>query len=150
MRNLKIIMLWRLEPHLRPRALASISVIALCGLVSLAPAQSPLPDSFNPVGNSTVQALAVQADGKILVGGAFTTLGGQPRNRIARLSGPRDKQPSLLPRNVVAVNFPAMFCDRDPLHEGMIDPLIEMNRQWSGKNFKRGKANPDGHPTVLE
>src|SRR5204863_1515155 len=26
-----------------------------------------------------------QADGKILVGGAFTTIGGTPRNRIARL-----------------------------------------------------------------
>ena len=31
-------------------------------------------------------SLAVQADGKILVGGFFTTLGGQPRNRIGRLN----------------------------------------------------------------
>ncbi len=30
--------------------------------------------------------LAVQADGKILVGGEFTTLGGQPRNYIGRLN----------------------------------------------------------------
>jgi len=28
----------------------------------------------------------VQADGKILVGGDFTTLGGQTRNRIGRLN----------------------------------------------------------------
>jgi len=27
----------------------------------------------------------VQADGKILAGGLFTSIGGQPRNRIARL-----------------------------------------------------------------
>ena len=27
----------------------------------------------------------MQADGKILVGGDFTSIGGQPRNRIARL-----------------------------------------------------------------
>ena len=27
----------------------------------------------------------MQADGKILVGGAFTSIGGQPRNHIARL-----------------------------------------------------------------
>ena len=30
-------------------------------------------------------SIAVQADGKILVGGAFTSIGGQTRNRIARL-----------------------------------------------------------------
>ena len=30
-------------------------------------------------------AIAVQADGKILVGGFFTSIGGQPRNHIARL-----------------------------------------------------------------
>jgi uncharacterized delta-60 repeat protein len=36
--------------------------------------------------NATVRALAVQRDGKIVLGGAFTTLGGQPRNRLARLN----------------------------------------------------------------
>src|SRR5205807_439718 len=45
---------------------------------------------FNPVAtsSSTVNAIAVQADGKILVGGFFsgaTGMGGQTRNRIARL-----------------------------------------------------------------
>src|SRR2546423_4083039 len=50
----------------------------LC-LVSSGPAlgQSPIPDSFNPGANNSVKSLAVQADGKILVGGQFTTLGGQ-------------------------------------------------------------------------
>ncbi len=33
-----------------------------------------------------MDSLAVQADGKILVGGDFTTLGGQTRNRIGRLN----------------------------------------------------------------
>src|SRR5260221_495763 len=49
-------------------------------------AQSPLPDSFNPGANYFVYSLAVQADGKILVGGAFGTLGGQSRNYIGRLN----------------------------------------------------------------
>jgi uncharacterized delta-60 repeat protein len=40
---------------------------------------------FNPNGNSEVRSLAVQTDGKILVGGSFTTIGGQTRNHIARL-----------------------------------------------------------------
>jgi len=58
-------------------------------------ADGSLDASFNPsasgdsnsiVWEAEVYCLAVQADGKILVGGAFTNLGGQPRNRIARLN----------------------------------------------------------------
>ncbi len=50
-----------------------------------------LDASFDPGANSSVYALAMQADGKIVVGGDFTTLGGGgtgtiPRNRIARLN----------------------------------------------------------------
>ena len=47
-----------------------------------------LADSFNPDATSTVDTIALQADGKILVGGNFTdgnSIGGQTRNRIARL-----------------------------------------------------------------
>ncbi len=48
-------------------------------------------DSFDPNANSAVEAIAVQADGKILAGGIFDaffgspTIGGQTRNGIARL-----------------------------------------------------------------
>ncbi|MBE0543181.1 MAG: immunoglobulin domain-containing protein [Verrucomicrobia bacterium] len=45
-----------------------------------------LLDTFNPAANSIVNSMAIQADGKILLGGAFTTIGGQPRNRIARFN----------------------------------------------------------------
>jgi uncharacterized delta-60 repeat protein len=44
-----------------------------------------LDAAFNPNANGTVYAIAVQADGKILVGGIFTSIGGQTRNHIARL-----------------------------------------------------------------
>ena len=54
-------------------------------------ADGTLDTGFNPGAgvNSPycpVYSLAVQADGKILVGGAFTTLGGQSRNGIGRLN----------------------------------------------------------------
>jgi len=45
-----------------------------------------LDSAFNPGAGGWVQSLAVQADGKILVGGDFTTLGGQTRNCIGRLN----------------------------------------------------------------
>src|SRR5437867_4474729 len=44
-----------------------------------------LDTAFNPNANGVVISTAVQADGKILAGGAFTSIGGQPRNYIARL-----------------------------------------------------------------
>src|SRR5438552_3128033 len=47
-----------------------------------------LDTAFNPNANSSVLAIAVQADGKILVGGDFfgaNSIGGQARNYIARL-----------------------------------------------------------------
>jgi uncharacterized delta-60 repeat protein len=47
-----------------------------------------LADSFNPNAFSTVRAITVQPDGKVLVGGNFdgtNSIGGQARNFIARL-----------------------------------------------------------------
>ena len=53
-------------------------------------AATGLADSFNPNAgfsgdNPMVYSIAVQADGKILTGGYFTSIGGQTRNHIARL-----------------------------------------------------------------
>ena len=44
------------------------------------------PGASSDVVSSDVYSLAVQADGKVLVGGGFTTLGGQARNYIGRLT----------------------------------------------------------------
>ncbi len=44
-----------------------------------------LDTAFNPNANGIVRSIAVQVDGKVLVGGQFTTIGGQTRNYIARL-----------------------------------------------------------------
>ncbi len=49
-------------------------------------ATTGLADSFDPNANDYVDSIAVQADGRILAGGAFhDSIGGQTRNRIARL-----------------------------------------------------------------
>jgi uncharacterized delta-60 repeat protein len=48
-----------------------------------------LADSFHPNANAAVFSIAVQTDGKILAGGFFhgaNSIGGQPRNRLARLN----------------------------------------------------------------
>ncbi len=43
-------------------------------------------DGFNPELDRRVEAIAIQPDGKILVGGYFTEIEGEPRYRIARLN----------------------------------------------------------------
>ena len=47
---------------------------------------SDLDANFDPNANAPVQSLAIQADGKILIGGEFTTIAGETRNRLARLN----------------------------------------------------------------
>jgi hypothetical protein len=42
-------------------------------------------DSFDPNADGSLQAIAVQADGRIVTGGDFLNIGGQPRNFLARL-----------------------------------------------------------------
>ena len=50
-------------------------------------ADGDLDTTFNTaVDNGQINAIAVQADGKILIGGTFTTVGGVSRNGIARLN----------------------------------------------------------------
>ena len=77
-------------------ALYALLVALLVCLPSTSRAQ--LVDSFDPNANDAVIALAVQADGKILVGGVFTFIGGQTRNRIARLTATHRPRPTPHPR----------------------------------------------------
>ncbi len=59
--------------------------VVFFGFSGLAFAQS-VQDGFDPNADASVRAIAIQPDGKILVGGVFTQIGGQTRNRIARLN----------------------------------------------------------------
>jgi uncharacterized delta-60 repeat protein len=49
-------------------------------------ASTGLADSFDPNADDSVSAIVMQADGKIVAGGEFDTIGGQPRKSIVRLS----------------------------------------------------------------
>ena len=45
-----------------------------------------LDAGFNPNVNNQVRTIAIQPDGKILIGGSFTGVAGSLRNRAARLN----------------------------------------------------------------
>jgi uncharacterized delta-60 repeat protein len=63
-----------------------IAAVTLAGSTSLAVAQTPSADALNPVPSYWVSPLALQADGKILIGGGFTTVSNISRVRLARLN----------------------------------------------------------------
>jgi uncharacterized delta-60 repeat protein len=52
--------------------------------------------------NNNVYAMALQPDGKIVVGGAFTSVNGTPSPRIARVLGPTPPEPAPAPAPVPA------------------------------------------------
>jgi len=43
-------------------------------------------ESFNPNANGMISSIVVQANGKVLIGGDFTTIGGQEKKYLARLN----------------------------------------------------------------
>jgi uncharacterized delta-60 repeat protein len=66
--------------------LASVLLPVTLALVPFVCSAQNVMDLFDPVANGQVNAVAVQTDGKILVGGAFTTVNGQARLSVARLN----------------------------------------------------------------
>jgi uncharacterized delta-60 repeat protein len=67
----------------------SVVVVSSAGSVTSAVANLTIVgvvDSFNPGADALVQCMAVQTDGKILIGGSFGQIGAQARSHIARLN----------------------------------------------------------------
>ncbi|MES2737227.1 MAG: choice-of-anchor D domain-containing protein [Verrucomicrobiota bacterium] len=60
--------------------------IILTGLYQSPTAPGALDDDFNPNVNGDVYAVVIQPDGKMVIGGSFSTVGGTGRNNIARLN----------------------------------------------------------------
>lgn len=52
---------------------------------------------FNPGASDTVSALALQPDGRIIVGGSFTTIAGNARSRLARINADGTLDPQFSP-----------------------------------------------------
>jgi len=80
----------RVRLRLRTTLSSGLAVaLAMLAGAEAARAQTAV-DNFNPGANGPVSVIAVQADGKILIGGSFSMVGGgtgtTPRSNIARLN----------------------------------------------------------------
>ena len=102
-------------------------------------ADGSLDTSFDPsAAGSSVNALAVQSDGKILVGGDFTQLGGQARSRLGRLHPDGSLDTSFDPAPDNTVTAVALQADGKILVSGQFTLLGGQARS------RIGRLNPDG------
>ena len=83
----------------RRSVVASWTIAILCSPLVDTAARAQTADAFNPGANQVVATIAVQPDGKILVAGGFTGLGGgsgtTTRNHIGRLNADGTLDPDL-------------------------------------------------------
>jgi uncharacterized delta-60 repeat protein len=116
-------------------------------------------DSFDPDANGPVRSIAVQADGKILVGGHFNgsnSIGGQARNRVARLDAATGLADSLDPNANVTVTEIVVQADGKILVAGDFNGLNSIGGQTRNRiarlDATTGLAdsfNPNPNNTVL-
>ena len=109
-----------------------------------------LDASFNPGANSYVLTLAVQPDGKILVGGVFTMLGGgtgtSPRNFIGRLNPDGSVDAAFNPGTNGQVNVIALEPDGQILVGGDFSNLAGSSRSNIGRLNADGSIDASFNP----
>jgi uncharacterized delta-60 repeat protein len=104
--------------------------------------------AFDPGAGGSVNALAIQPDGRILVGGSFNTLGGggtdpTPRNRIGRLNADGNLDTSFDPGADNAVSTIAVEADGRILVGGAFSTLGGGGTGTAARN-RIGRLNANG------
>ena len=107
--------------------------------------------TFNPGANGLIQTLVLQPDGKILIGGFFTMVGGggtgsTPRNRIARLNPDGTVDPAFNPGANSTVTALALQKDQKILVTGAFTNLGGAQRRSIGRLNSDGTLDPSFNP----
>jgi uncharacterized delta-60 repeat protein len=95
-------------------------------------------DGFNPNASRYVYSIALQADGKVLIGGQFTTIGGVTRSNIARLNPDGTLDTGFNPNADNSVYSIALQADGKVLIGGDFTTIGGMARN------RVARLNPDG------
>ena len=104
--------------------------------------------TFDPGTNGSVVCLAVQTDGKILVGGDFTAVAGQPRNHIARLDSDGTLDSTFDPGADADAYCVAVQPDGKILLGGTFTSLGGNPRNHIGRLNRNVSIDPDFNPGV--
>lgn len=112
----------------------TFTTLLFVGMLSLSPARGqairPVPDSFLPKVNLPVNAVARQADGKILIGGGFTTVGGASKQYLARLNVDGSLDTAFSARPNAPINRIVIQPDGKILIAGTFSAVSSVVRNW--------------------
>jgi len=89
--------------------------------------------SFNPGANGGISCLAIQADGKVLTGGSFDSLGGQPRSCLGRLNVDGTIDAAFNPGANNSVECLAVQTDGKTVWGGIFTSLGGQSRTYIGR-----------------
>ena len=120
-------------------------------IITVNPA-TPAADGFNPTVDSKIYAIAIQPDGKILVGGELRNIGGQPRNYIARLDADGNLDASFDPNANGFVDTIAVQPDGKILVGGRFRNIGGQDRNYIARLNAGGTAdafNPNAGSSVF-
>ena len=96
-------------------------------------------DGFDPDANGEVYSLAVQSDGKILMGGFFTAIGGETRNYIARLNPDGSLDTAFNPNaDGWGVLFHSCSVGRENPDRGLVHRHWRSDKELHGTAYKYG------------
>jgi len=107
-----------------------------------------VPDSLSVNAGGDVRAIAVQPDGKILIGGSFTNLAGQPRNFIGRLNPDGSLDPDFNPSADNIVNCFAVQPDGKILVGGYFQNLSGQIRTCIARLYADGTLDTNFAPSI--
>lgn len=127
---------------------AGLLSLLLCLVALLARAQTPPVDAFNPELDGPAYALAVLPDGKILLGGSFTTVAGQPRSRLARLHPDGTLDASFTLGANDRVNALTVQADGKILLGGNFSSVGGQARSYLARLHADGTLDPSFNPVV--
>ena len=91
--------------------------------------------TFSPSANGAINSLALQADGKIIVGGGFTSIAGQARPYIARLNANGSIDPTFFPSVNSGLLSVGLEADGRVL-------VAEASATWTGSRAPAWHASP--------
>lgn len=129
------------------KAVALLPILGFLFGISLPSLAQTLDLGFNPnVGGGVVETIALQADGKILLGGAFTSVSGLSRNHIARLNADGSLDSSFNPDANGDVGTIVVQSDGRILVGGSFTSIGGSTRNRIARLFVNGAVDTDFNP----